>query len=69
MYTIQQQLMQILIIFVLNYFEEGKKTSWLLFMNKFQLSQSYSHFTDTYIWGKIFKNGPIRICGRQPLKN
>ena len=22
-----------------------------------------------YIWGKIFKNGPGKICGRQPLKN
>ena len=52
MYTVQQQLMQILIlIFVLNYFEEGKKTSWLLFMNKFQLSQSYSHFTETLTFG------------------
>ena len=20
------------------------------------------------IWGKIFRNGPIRICGIQPLK-
>ena len=23
----------------------------------------------TFIWDKIFKNGPIKICGRQPLKN
>ena len=22
----------------------------------------------TWYWGKIFKNGPIKICGRQPLK-
>ena len=21
-----------------------------------------------YIWGKVFKNGPSAICGRQPLK-
>ena len=21
------------------------------------------------IWGKVFKNGPIAICGRQPLKS
>ena len=21
------------------------------------------------IWDKIFKNGPSKICGRQPLKN
>ena len=20
-------------------------------------------------WGKVFKNGPSEICGRQPLKN
>ena len=23
----------------------------------------------TYIWDKVFKNGPSKICGRQPLKN
>ena len=23
----------------------------------------------TYIWVKVFKNGPSKICGRQPLKN
>ena len=22
-----------------------------------------------HIWGKVFKNGPSEICGRQPLKN
>ena len=22
-----------------------------------------------YMWGKVFKNGPSKICGRQPLKN
>ena len=21
-----------------------------------------------YIWDKVFKNGPSKICGRQPLK-
>ena len=21
-----------------------------------------------HIWGKVFKNGPGKICGRQPLK-
>ena len=21
------------------------------------------------IWDKVFKNGPSKICGRQPLKN
>ena len=23
----------------------------------------------TSIWDKVFKNGPSKICGRQPLKN
>ena len=23
----------------------------------------------TVIWGKVFKNGPRKICRRQPLKN
>ena len=23
----------------------------------------------TYLWDKVFKNGPSKICGRQPLKN
>ena len=22
-----------------------------------------------HIWDKLFKNGPSKICGRQPLKN
>ena len=22
-----------------------------------------------FIWVKVFKNGPSKICGRQPLKN
>ena len=22
-----------------------------------------------FIWDKVFKNGPSKICGRQPLKN
>ena len=22
-----------------------------------------------YIWDRVFKNGPSKICGRQPLKN
>ena len=23
----------------------------------------------TYIWDKVFKNGPSKFCGRQRLKN
>ena len=25
--------------------------------------------SEMIIWGKVFKNGPSKICGRQPLKN
>ena len=24
---------------------------------------------DIYIWDKVFKSGPSKVCGRQPLKN
>ena len=27
------------------------------------------HPPTTLIWDKVFKNGPSKICGRQPLKN
>ena len=26
-------------------------------------------FHEMYIWDKLFKNGPSKICGRQPIKN
>ena len=26
-------------------------------------------FLNIIIWDKVFKNGPSKICGRQPLKN
>ena len=26
-------------------------------------------YTSKSIWGKVFKNGSSKICGRQPLKN
>ena len=26
------------------------------------------HDEDIHIWDKVFKNGPSKICGRQPLK-
>ena len=26
-------------------------------------------FNQQYIWDKVFKNGPSKICGRQPLKS
>ena len=29
--------------------------------------EKYSDVED--IWDKLFKNGPSKICGRQPLKN
>ena len=25
--------------------------------------------SDMKIWDKVFKNGPSKMCGRQPLKN
>ena len=31
---------------------------------RFHLKMKYTH-----TWDKVFKNGPIKICGRQPLKN
>ena len=34
------------------------QTIWVLEMYEFIL-----------IWGKVFTNGPSKICGRQPLKN
>ena len=30
--------------------------------------EQFSH-TQSYIWLKAFKNGPSKICGRQPLKD
>ena len=27
------------------------------------------HIQNKYIWVKVFKNGPSKICGRQHLKN
>ena len=35
------------------------------FLEEKELSLQESHF----IWVKVFKNGPSKICGRQPLKN
>ena len=26
-------------------------------------------FNDSDIWDEVFKNGPSKICGRQPLRN
>ena len=28
-----------------------------------------AHSKVSIIWDKVFKNGPIKICGRQPLKS
>ena len=30
---------------------------------------SFSGPLQNVIWDKVFKNGPSKICGRQPLKN
>ena len=38
--------------------------------NKQRLTCYQSQVTrDQFIWDKVFKNGPSKICGRQPLKN
>ena len=29
----------------------------------------YNKYKAVHILGKVFKNGPSKICGRQPLKN
>ena len=29
----------------------------------------FNHFICINIWDKVFKDGPSKICGRQPLKN
>ena len=34
-----------------------------------ELSDIDSAWAAIYIWGKVFKNAPNKICGRQPLKN
>ena len=37
-------------------------------MQKYTLENyRYENLCDT--WDKVFKNGPSKICGRQPLKN
>ena len=40
------------------------KTGWLEYCER---SNKYLYPAD--IWDKILKNGPSKICGRQPLKN
>ena len=34
-----------------------------------QKIKNISSISGTYKWDKAFKNGPSKICGRQPLKN
>ena len=38
------------------------------FLN-FGWSRKFEFLIFHYIWGKVFKNGPSKICGGQPLKN
>ena len=40
-----------------------QKRNKIIRMEKFSLKKSRN------IWDKVFKNGPSKICGRQPLKN
>ena len=39
------------------------------FSNLIALSTVLNDFSDNIKWDKVFKNGPSKICGRQPLKN
>ena len=45
----------------------------IIFNNRFSMTatkiwlQLFSRLS--FIWVKVFKNGPSKICGRQPLKN
>ena len=33
------------------------------------MEQSIQKWTKQNLWNAAFKNGPSKICGRQPLKN
>ena len=43
------------------------------FRKSIEISRWYQYTSsdDTIelLWGKVFKNGPSKYCGRQPLKN
>ena len=38
------------------------------FSNLIALSTVLNDFSDNIKWDKVFKNGPSKICGRQPLQ-
>ena len=51
-------------------FEDCYKLSEISYENKIQ--NSYNHSTVLPIrnnWVKVFKDGPGKICGREPVKN
>ena len=41
----------------------------LYFKSKTQTHQLLDELNTRYKWDKIFKSGPNKICGRQPLKH
>ena len=41
----------------------------LLFTTMLTLGWAASSLLKLIIWVKVFKNGPSKICGREPLKN
>ena len=51
------------------FFVEWEILRILSFTFSFFLPSFFYLFDLIYIWGKVFKNGPSKICGRQPLKN
>ena len=46
--------------------------SWITTLNVHHYSVicNANHMVGFYVkWGKVFKNGPSKICEKQPLKN
>ena len=37
-------------------------------MNRNFAKVQYPNYLPEYIWDEAFKNGPSKICGRQPIK-
>ena len=38
-------------------------------IHQFPITLKANTIIFTYLWHKVFSNGPSQICGRQPLKN
>ena len=54
------------------FFNMGSKNIFYCFESKSRCNTPAlfpNHFLVRYMWDKVFKSGPSKICGRQPLKN